>query len=196
MARGVSEWVPLVVLAGAIGLIIVGSQGQAKSAPAPTPSPAPTPTPTPTPTQPPLSTATPPAPAPATVPCTQQVLQQGNTGSCVKTLQHDLNLLAAHVLDVNGNPVILGPFPLQEDGIFGPLTRQAVEGLQRAMGIKVDGIVGPQTWATIQTLLTGIQQQAPPTPAQVTNIWSQIAPAAMDLAAFIAARVALLLFAA
>jgi peptidoglycan hydrolase-like protein with peptidoglycan-binding domain len=196
MARGVSEWVPLVVLAGAIGLIIVGSQGQAKTAPAPTPSPAPTPTPTPTPTQPPLPTATPPAPAPATVPCTQQVLREGNTGSCVKTLQHDLNLLAAHVLDVNGNPVILGPFPLQEDGIFGPLTRQAVEGLQQAMGITVDGIVGPQTWATIQTLLTGIQQQAPPTPAQVTNIWSQIAPAAMDLAAFIAARVALLLFAA
>lgn len=32
------------------------------------------------------------------------------------------------------------------DGIFGPRTRQAVMDLQAASGIKVDGIVGPQTY--------------------------------------------------
>jgi hypothetical protein len=31
------------------------------------------------------------------------------------------------------------------DGIFGPLTKQAVEGEQLALGLQVDGIVGPKT---------------------------------------------------
>jgi peptidoglycan hydrolase-like protein with peptidoglycan-binding domain len=32
------------------------------------------------------------------------------------------------------------------DGIFGPLTNDAVRAFQTLLGLSVDGIVGPQTW--------------------------------------------------
>nr|WP_323741866.1 peptidoglycan-binding domain-containing protein [Salinibacillus xinjiangensis] len=33
------------------------------------------------------------------------------------------------------------------DGIFGPVTEKAVKKYQRRHGLKVDGLVGPKTWA-------------------------------------------------
>lgn len=47
-------------------------------------------------------------------------------GSEVKTLQSKLNLIA--------------------DGIFGPITEEAVKDFQKKNGLKVDGIVGTSTW--------------------------------------------------
>ncbi|MEV6925148.1 peptidoglycan-binding protein [Dactylosporangium sp. NPDC051485] len=40
--------------------------------------------------------------------------------------------------------------PGRIDGLFGKQTEQAVEDLQRANGLVVDGIVGPQTWVLLR----------------------------------------------
>lgn len=53
----------------------------------------------------------------------------------MKTLQSKLNLMA--------------------DGIFGPLTEEAVKEFQKSKGLKADGIVGAQTWAAL-----GVTQSA------------------------------------
>lgn len=50
-------------------------------------------------------------------------------GEEVKVLQSKLNLIP--------------------DGIFGPLTAEAVKDFQRVNGIKADGIVGPETWSKL-----------------------------------------------
>jgi peptidoglycan hydrolase-like protein with peptidoglycan-binding domain len=38
------------------------------------------------------------------------------------------------------------------DGIFGPITENAVKGLQRTEKLVVDGIVGPATWAALDKI--------------------------------------------
>ena len=53
------------------------------------------------------------------------VLKLGSKGNEVKVLQEKLNLKA--------------------DGIFGPLTEEAVKDFQRSNGLEVDGIVGTNT---------------------------------------------------
>lgn len=53
------------------------------------------------------------------------VLKLGSKGNEVKVLQEKLNLKA--------------------DGIFGPLTEEAVKDFQRSNGLEVDGIVGANT---------------------------------------------------
>ncbi len=63
-------------------------------------------------------------------------LKRGSKGNDVKELQTALNRAGA-------NP------PLDVDGDFGPLTEQVVKSFQQAVGIKVDGIAGPETIAAI-----------------------------------------------
>lgn len=53
-------------------------------------------------------------------------LKRGSKGEGVKILQKKLNLIV--------------------DGIFGPITEEAVEDFQRANNLTVDGVVGPKTW--------------------------------------------------
>lgn len=53
----------------------------------------------------------------------------GSRGEDVKVLQQKLNLSA--------------------DGIFGPITEEAVKEFQKANGLTVDGIVGPATWGKL-----------------------------------------------
>lgn len=60
-------------------------------------------------------------------------IKLGSRGTDVATIQKRLNL--------------------QPDGIFGPLTDEAVREFQKANGLTVDGIVGTKTWAKLVTLI-------------------------------------------
>lgn len=62
------------------------------------------------------------------------ILRQGSKGDWVKVAQARLN--------VNGIIVDV-------DGIFGPDTKAAVKEYQAFNGLKVDGIIGPKTWAKL-----------------------------------------------
>ena len=57
-------------------------------------------------------------------------IKKGSRGNDVKHLQTYLHLMA--------------------DGIFGPLTEEAVKEFQKSHGLVVDGIVGAKTWAIIE----------------------------------------------
>lgn len=58
-----------------------------------------------------------------------ETIKKGSRGAAVKELQKRLHLI--------------------EDGIFGPLTLEAVLEFQKANGLTADGIVGPKTWAAL-----------------------------------------------
>lgn len=67
-------------------------------------------------------------------------IRQGSRGEHVRALQRNLaGLTLAGWLSTA--PVV--------DGIFGPKTADAVRRYQRANGLKVDGIVGRQTWGSL-----------------------------------------------
>ena len=57
------------------------------------------------------------------------ILKRGSRGAEVKTLQGKLNLIT--------------------DGIFGPLTEEAVKEFQKSRGLTADGVVGSRTWAAL-----------------------------------------------
>ena len=66
---------------------------------------------------------------------TPATISQGATGSTVRWLQY---LLVRRTLSDN-----------QIDGIFGPVTKKAVEEFQQSDNLTVDGIVGPITWGAL-----------------------------------------------
>jgi len=59
------------------------------------------------------------------------LIAENATGEDIRSVQY---LVTAH-----GHPTAV-------DGVFGPLTKAAVEAFQASRGLAVDGIVGPQTW--------------------------------------------------
>lgn len=61
-------------------------------------------------------------------------IKVGSKGSDVKVLQQKLNLVA--------------------DGVFGPLTEEAVKEFQKNNGLTADGIVGKNTWEKLNILPT------------------------------------------
>jgi murein L,D-transpeptidase YcbB/YkuD len=69
----------------------------------------------------------------ATLPAT---ISEGATGDTVKWLQY--NLIRRTLSDAT-----------QIDGIFGPITKGAVEEFQAGEHLVVDGIVGPATWGAL-----------------------------------------------
>ena len=60
-------------------------------------------------------------------------VQQGSNGDAVRAVQSQIHSRGA------GAPTVI-------DGIFGPVTNDAVRAFQTLLGLSVDGIVGPQTW--------------------------------------------------
>lgn len=73
------------------------------------------------------------------VPYPGKALREGDKGDNVRLMQTDLRALAA-----------VYPLPLIEaDGIFGPLTAEAVRAFQRLFGLTPDGVIGPATWERI-----------------------------------------------
>jgi peptidoglycan hydrolase-like protein with peptidoglycan-binding domain len=75
---------------------------------------------------------------------TPPTISQGATGPTVRWAQY---LLVRRTLS----------YP-QIDGVFGPLTKHAVEQFQQSRNLAVDGIVGPVTWHAL-----GGDQPEPPT---------------------------------
>lgn len=65
-------------------------------------------------------------------------LMRGSRGEAVERLQRDLNRR------------LRPPPDLAVDGIFGANTQRAVRDFQRSRSLKVDGIVGPKTWAALE----------------------------------------------
>ena len=59
-------------------------------------------------------------------------VSQGNNGEAVRAVQYLLAKKYGYSLEV--------------DGIFGPLTAQAVKDFQSKQGLTADGVVGPLTW--------------------------------------------------
>ncbi|MFM9368572.1 peptidoglycan-binding protein [Streptomyces sp. Da 82-17] len=65
-------------------------------------------------------------------------LEEGASGAEVTALQHLL---------------VAGGRSLDVDGRFGPATAGAVEAYQKAKGLSVDGVVGPDTWGKLTPTL-------------------------------------------
>ncbi|GAA5043933.1 peptidoglycan-binding domain-containing protein [Streptomyces similanensis] len=66
-----------------------------------------------------------------------RTFSQGSSGVCVQEIQFDVSSV------IGLDPA---DFPGFVDGRYGPKTDDYVRRFQRAFGLQVDGIVGPQTW--------------------------------------------------
>jgi peptidoglycan hydrolase-like protein with peptidoglycan-binding domain len=105
-------------------------------------------------------------------------LRQGSRGSAVADLQRRLDAA--------------GFSPGPADGVFGPLTDTAVRSFQRAKGLGIDGIVGPQTWGALLGTSPSLPHPYIPWPqpaAAVPISWgARVTPAFRDRVRQIAAR--------
>ena len=68
------------------------------------------------------------------------LLQTGSRGQDVRKLQFMLRVLSQYIDSI---PTV------EEDGIFGPRTKNAVTAFQRFAGLTPDGIVGSATWKAL-----------------------------------------------
>lgn len=75
----------------------------------------------------------------------KETLRRGAEGPVVRLLQKSIN---AAYTDVPGHELTLSR-PLDTDGVFGGRTSLAVRAFQHDHHLRVDGVVGPQTWAAL-----------------------------------------------
>ena len=78
------------------------------------------------------------------------VLQEGDRGEGVQVLQYMLALLAEFDQALRS---------VQVDGVFGPVTAQAVRYYQQQVGLAADGVVGPATWNSIYRHYIAAEQE-------------------------------------
>ena len=83
-----------------------------------------------------------------------EVLQEGDTGIAVQSLQYYLAVIA--YFSNGALPAIA------IDGIYGPATTAAVRAFQELVGLPADGIVGRQTFLRIQQAYEDILATLPP----------------------------------
>ena len=69
-------------------------------------------------------------------------LRRGSRGENVRSIQNWLNALAAVYPDIPD---------VNADGVFGPLTENAVLAFQARFGLAADGVVGRVTWNRLYT---------------------------------------------
>jgi hypothetical protein len=134
------------LIVGVVAVVVAilafgGSGGSGTAVTAPVTAPVTVNTPATTPATPPATT-TPPAGAqtPASLAIVLRAagtMRTGDTGSAIKKLQQALGAL--------------GFDPGKADGLFGPLTKQAVVAFQQANGLATDGIVGTKTAGKINS---------------------------------------------
>ena len=73
----------------------------------------------------------------------------GSAGSDVRTIQRELNRVAANY------PAI--PRIGSVNGLFDAATRRAVIAFQQIFGLEVDGVVGKQTWYKLKYIYNGVK---------------------------------------
>jgi N-acetylmuramoyl-L-alanine amidase len=83
-------------------------------------------------------------------------LRLGSRGEDVALIQRYLNALSSVYPNIPRLPV---------DGVFGPMTQNAVTIFQRQFGLVPDGVVGPITWNTIVTQYNNLPTSPPIGPA-------------------------------
>lgn len=74
------------------------------------------------------------------------LLNEGDHGEAVKSVQSEL--------------ASQGYYTYNLDGIFGPITKEAVESLQSDRGLAVDGIVGPETKEALSSSSSGTETES------------------------------------
>ena len=75
------------------------------------------------------------------------VLREGSRGDAVRTVQSQLNVIARSYPAIGR---------LAEDGVYGPLTAEAVRRFQRIFGPEPTGVVNFPTWYKISAIYTSV----------------------------------------
>ena len=78
--------------------------------------------------------------------------QEGDFGIWVKILQYYVHVLACYYTDIP---------QIEITGYFGPETSEAVIALQKKFNLIVDGVVGIQTWAMLDSQYKAIKDYIP-----------------------------------